>query len=78
MPQTIKIMDRESIVPLYVPTMDAEGFISVGGVKIGRWVRERGVLQIHDKDCRRTERRGTDCVEVKISQLVDLLLTFEY
>jgi len=67
--------DTERIAPLFVPVIDEENFILLGGIKIARWIPDRGTLAFHDKDDRRVDRRRAECVEVKILQLVDFLET---
>jgi len=66
--------DTEEAAPLFVPVLE-EGFIFLGGIKIARWVPDRGTLAFHDKDTRRANRRRAECVEVKVLQLVDFLET---
>lgn len=47
-------------------------FAYADGVKIGRFIPERGVLQVVDKDARRCQEKGRTVVEVRISDLINL------
>jgi len=47
-------------------------YIFIDGVKIARLVPERGVMQFLDRDRRRSAERGSETVEVKISDLANL------
>jgi hypothetical protein len=42
------------------------------GVKIGRLIPERGVMQFLDRDRRRCSERGSETVEVRLSDLGNL------
>ena len=64
-------MER-SIGRLFVPLLK-RGFVTAGGVKLFRFIPERGTVQLLDGDRRRALRRGTPFVEVKVSQLCELL-----
>lgn len=48
------------------------GFVYADGVKIGKLVSERGVVQFIDRDRRRSAQRGSDVVEVRLSDLANL------
>lgn len=48
------------------------GFVYADGVKIGKLVSERGVVQFADPDRRRCIEKGRQVVEVKLSDLVNL------
>lgn len=58
--------------PCFVPMLDEDGYLYVGGVKVARHIRERGTLQFVDKDSRRAARRGCSFVEVRLERLFDL------
>lgn len=49
-----------------------DGWATVDGVKIARFVAERGVLQFVDKDRRRSSARGSRYVEVAVVDMVNL------
>jgi hypothetical protein len=63
----------DAIGKLFVPLVKSGDFIYAGGVKLFRLIRERGTIQFVDSDTRRAKRRGTPLVEVKISQVCELL-----
>lgn len=50
---------------------DKEHYLYVDGVKVARIVErpDGPCLEFHDKDKRRCERRGSDKVEIKLSDL---------
>ena len=58
---------------LFVPQVSADCLVHAGGVKLFRLCAERGTIQFVDRDQRRTIRRGSPYVEVKINQLCELL-----
>jgi hypothetical protein len=47
-------------------------YLFVDGVKIARLVPERGVMQFLDRDRRRCAERGSETVEVRLSDLANL------
>lgn len=55
--------------------VDADGFVTVDGVKIGKAVRRDGevFLECKDKNKHRSARRGTDKVEVHIRELAEVI-----
>lgn len=48
------------------------GLIYADGVKVGRFVPDRGVIQFIDRDKRRCQEKGRDVVEVSLSDLTNL------
>lgn len=48
------------------------GFVYADGVRIGRLVSERGVVQFADPDRRRCVEKGREVVEVRLSDLANL------
>lgn len=48
------------------------GLIYADGVKVGRLVPEKGVIQFVDRDKRRCQEKGRDVVEVRLSDLLNL------
>jgi len=48
------------------------GMVYADGVKIARLIPERGVMQFLDRDRRRCSERGSEVVEVRISDLGNL------
>jgi len=65
--------DADGAPPCFVPLVNGDDFVYIGGVKIARVIPERGTLQFWDKDTRRATRRGCPVVEVRIERLLDLL-----
>lgn len=53
-------------------SVSKNGLIYADGVKIGRLVPDRGVVQFVDRDKRRCLEKGRNVVEVKLSDLMDL------
>ena len=55
-------------IPIVV---SGQGYVFVGGCKIARVQREGGkvVLTFHDKNKRRSRKRGSDQVEIAIQEL---------
>lgn len=49
------------------------GFVYADGVRITKLIPERGVVQFIDPDRRRCLQKGREVVEVKLSDLVNLL-----
>lgn len=49
-----------------------DGLIYADGVKVGRYVPEKGVIQFMDRDKRRCQEKGREVVEVSLSDLVNL------
>jgi hypothetical protein len=52
-------------------TVDGRGFVWVDGVKVCRYVAERGTLAFIDRDRRRCSERGGREVEVGIEEIRD-------
>jgi hypothetical protein len=48
------------------------GIVYADGVKVGRYIPDKGVIQFVDRDKRRCLEKGRDVVEVKLSDLVNL------
>lgn len=57
-------MDQPVIV--LKPEVDAQGYIRLGGVVIGRYIEERQTIQIKDSHPVRSRCRGTCFVECRI------------
>lgn len=57
---------------LVSPTLDRQGFIRVDGVILGRWIEERGTIQLMDKNRLTVQCRGCQYVEVTIASLLAL------
>ena len=49
-----------------------DGFAYADGVRLGRFVPERGTIQVIDKDRRRCLIKGREVVEIKLSDLANL------
>lgn len=61
--------DRPHIVPL---TLAPDGFVYADGVKIARFIRERGTLEFIDKNRQRCEQLGRRTVEVPLADVAQL------
>ena len=48
------------------------GMVYADGVRVGRFLPDKGVIQFVDKDKRRCLEKGRDVVEVRLSDLVNL------
>lgn len=55
------------------PELDHRNLIRLDGVVLGRFVPERGTIEIVDKDQLRSRCRGTCYVEVSVAALVALV-----
>ena len=53
--------------------VDEQGYIYVGGIKVARYIPERGTLQFCDDNRHRSMQRGCRFVEVPITELVSLM-----
>jgi len=49
-----------------------DGFAYADGVRLGRFIPERGTIQVQDKDRRRCLIKGREVVEIKVSDLANL------
>lgn len=49
------------------------GFVYADGVRVGKLVSERGVVQFVDPDRRRCQQKGREVVEVRLSDLANLI-----
>ena len=65
-------MDR-SIGRQFVPLVGRGGYVTAGGKKLFRLVKDRHTIQFWDGDCRRALRRGTPFIEVKLQYLCEML-----
>lgn len=65
----INTPDKPHIVPL---TVAPDGFLYADGVKVARYVPERGTLEFHDKDRQRCAQLGRTTVEVPIADVAKL------
>ena len=65
-------MDR-SIGRQFVPSVGRHGYVTAGGKKLFRLVKDRHTIQFWDGDCRRALRRGTPFIEVKLQYLCEML-----
>lgn len=61
--------NRPVIVPL---TVTSDGWVQADGVKVCRYIAERGTLQFVDKDRRTSSTRGTRYVEVSVSDVAKI------
>lgn len=61
--------DKPHIVPL---TIAPDGYLYADGVKVARYVPERGTLAFHDKNRQRCEKLGRTTVEVPIADVAKL------
>ena len=52
--------------------VDSENYLYVDGVKVARFVPEKECLQFLDKDRIRSTQRGSNVVEIPISELAKL------
>lgn len=52
--------------------IEADDFVYADGVKIGKYIRERRTVQFLDRDRRRSSKRGSNRVEVSLSQFMGL------
>lgn len=48
------------------------GLVYADGLKVGRYLPDRGVIQFVDRDKRRCQEKGRTVVEVRISDLTNL------
>ena len=58
--------------PIFTLHIDEKGFVYVGGVKIARYIPERRTLQFRDDNRHRSVQRGSQYVEVSISEFIGL------
>jgi len=66
-------IELDGLPPCFMPMLDQQGFVYIGGVKVARYVAERDTLQFLDKDKRRATRRGCSVVEVRVERLWEIL-----
>lgn len=55
----------------FIPILDSQNYVYIGGVRVARWIPERNTLQFCDGDKRRASRRGP-YVEVRLTRLCEL------
>lgn len=62
----------EKVARIVLPTVGVDGLIRIDGIVLGRFVPERGTLEVHDRDRMRAQCRGAFFVEVRLADLVGL------
>lgn len=70
------VMPQPAPAPESLVQVDGDGWVRIGGILIGRKIERNGetLLQVCDKDKRRSAERGTRFLEVP---LVDFVLAME-
>lgn len=65
-------MAEVKITPNSKVSVDANNFVYVEGVKVARYVPETKSLQFIDKDRIRSNQRGSNVVEVPLSEVAKI------
>ena len=64
---------KTTLPKIVLPTMGADGLVRIDGVVLGRFVAERGTLEVKDRDRMRSQCRGSFFVEVRLVDLAGLI-----